>query len=300
MKKRWLIIAGIVIVIILIIGLIGLRKAKPPKEENSNFKIVTTFYPMYIMTSNIAQGAQNIELVNMTDINTGCVHDYTLSTTDMKKIEGANVLIENGFGLENFIDKILSTHSDIKLINSGKNIMNTIQENGNTNPHIWTSLSNYILQVEEITNELKLLNPENAEIYQNNSERYIQNIKQIQIKYETQLSNLNGKKAICLNEALNYIARDIGLEITSVVTNHEESSLSAEAIKNLIDKMKAENIKIILVGNEDNLKNAEILSSETGARIFELSSGLTGSREKDSYLNGMNSNFYTLRAIEVE
>lgn len=297
MKRKQIILLMVVIIFILIIGLIIWNTQKPKEQENTKFKIVTTFYPIYIMASNITQGANEVDLVNMTDRNVGCLHDYTLSTADMKKIENANVLIQNGLGLENFMDKIIATYSNLSVINTSTNITSRIEENNETNPHVWTSLSNYMLQVEEINEQLKQYNPENATIYQRNAEEYLQKLQQLKIKYDTQLSNLTSKKAVCLNEAFSYLTKEIGLQTISVPTDHEESSLSAEGMKNLITQMKQENIKIIIVDSDDNLKNAQTLANETGAKIYELNSGLTGNLEKDAYLNSMNSNFEVLKSM---
>ena len=77
----------LVSIMIIVVGYMIVKKIEEPRQDNGEkFKIVTTFYPIFIMTSNITQGAQNIELVNMADINSGCLHDYTLSTQDMKKL----------------------------------------------------------------------------------------------------------------------------------------------------------------------------------------------------------------------
>ena len=68
MKKKigiWLII---IVVLILIAVIIYKNITNPQEEENNKFKIVTTFYPIYVIAQNITQGAQDIELVNMTDI----------------------------------------------------------------------------------------------------------------------------------------------------------------------------------------------------------------------------------------
>ena len=233
----------------------------------------------------------------MADRNVGCLHDYTLSTTDMKKLEKADVVVQNGLGIENFMDKILNTYSEIKIIDSSKNIISKIEENGEVNNHIWTSLSNYMMQVEEIAKSLSEANPENKEVYEKNKENYIKELKKLQKEYQTELANLNDKKAICLNEAFSYLAKEVGLEIISVETNHEESSLSAEKMKELIEIMKKENIKSILVDKEDNLKSAQTLASETGAKIYELQSGLTGSEENNSYLQIMKENLEILKGI---
>ncbi len=288
----------LVSIMIIVVGYMIVKKIEEPRQDNGEkFKIVTTFYPIFIMTSNITQGAQNIELVNMADINSGCLHDYTLSTQDMKKLEKADVVIQNGLGLEKFMDKILNTYSNVEMIDSSRNIIDKIEESGEINNHIWTSLSNHIIQVEEITKRLGEMNPENKEIYETNKKSYIKELEALQKEYKVELTNLKGKKAICLNESFSYLVKDIGLEIISIPTNHEESSLSAEKMKELIEMMKAENIKSILVDREDNLKSAQTLANETGATIYKLQSGLTGKIENSSYLQIMRDNLEVLKGI---
>ncbi|MCI9039005.1 MAG: zinc ABC transporter substrate-binding protein [Clostridia bacterium] len=297
MKKK-IGITILVIIMIIVVGYMIVKKIEEPRQDNGEkFKIVTTFYPIFIMTSNITQGAQNVELVNMADINSGCLHDYTLSTQDMKKLEKADVVIQNGLGLEKFMDKILNTYSNVEVIDSSKNIIDKIEEGGEINNHIWTSLSNHIIQVEEIAKRLGEMNPENKEIYEINRKSYREELEALQKEYKVELKNLKGKKAICLNESFSYLAKDIGLEIISIPTNHEESSLSAEKMKELIEMMKAENIKSILVDREDNLKSAQILANETGATIYKLQSGLTGKIENSSYLQIMRDNLEVLKGI---
>ena len=97
----------ITILILLLIFAIFLFTQNNKKEENtdSKYTIVTSFYPIYIMALNVTDGANNVEVLNMADTNVGCLHDYTLTTTDMRKIENADIFIQNGLGLENFIDK---------------------------------------------------------------------------------------------------------------------------------------------------------------------------------------------------
>ena len=139
MKKKYII--GIVVIICIIIAIIILNLNKNTDQDDGKYKIVTTFYPIYIMTANITQGAENIELVNMADINTGCIHDYTLNTEDIKKIEKADMIIQNGLGLESFLDEITTNNSKIKIVNTSENITDLIQENNEINPHVWSYLN---------------------------------------------------------------------------------------------------------------------------------------------------------------
>ena len=294
MKNKSIFIVIAIILIIFIAIILYKNITNVEQEEDNNFKIVTTFYPIYIMTENITAGAQKVELTNMTDTNVGCLHDYTLVTADMKKIENADIIVQNGMGLENFMAQILSTYSNIKTIDSSKNVQNKIEENS----HIWMNIQNYIAQVEEIAKGLSEANLENSLIYEQNKNEYIEKLKNIQEKYSLELSNLNGRKAICLDEALEYIAKQVGLDTISIKTDHEESTISAETMKNLIETMKSQNINIILVESGDNLNNAQTLANETGAKIYTLNSGLTGELNKDAYINVLNQNLEELKAIQ--
>lgn len=289
----------IVIVIILVIALAAITaniNKTSSSEENENFKIVTSFYPIYIMALNITDGAENIELVNMTETNVGCIHDYTLTTSDMKNVENANVFIENGLSLEDFIQKITSSNEDLKIIDSSEGITNLIYEEDEINPHIWTSISNYILQVENITEGLISANPENASIYEENSKAYIEKLENLKLRYETEL-NLEGKVALSLNESFAYLGEEIGLDLTVIETSHEESTLSAETLKDIINNLNENDGKIIIVDIEDDTKNAETIATEIGAEIYVLNSALTGDLEKDAYINIMESNLEILKEM---
>ena len=89
-------------------------------------------------------------------------------------------------------------------------------------------MENYKKQVKNIANNLAKYNTENAEIYNRNADEYIEKIEELNRNYKEELSNLSGKKAICLNEAFSYLARDLNLDIIMVETDHEESTLSAD------------------------------------------------------------------------
>ena len=288
-----------VVIAIVIIGIIGaffiISKNNSNNVDDGKFKIVTSFYPIYIMAANITEGANNIELANMADVNTGCIHNYTISTEDMKKIEKADVFIENGLGLENFMEKVSSVNKNIKIINSSEDITNVIQNNDEVNPHIWTSISNYIMQVRNIEKSLEEANPENAEIYRNNTDEYVNKLNELKLKYASELQMLSGKTAICLNESFEYLGKDIGLILNVVHTDHEESVLSAETIKKLIDETRQSDTKIIIVDVNDNLTNAQTIANETGAQIYKLDSAITGSLNKEAYIDVMAGNIEILK-----
>lgn len=291
---KYIIIAIVVLAIIAVLVILNINKNNRTNKDDEAVKIVTSFYPMYIIAENITDGAENIELVNMADVNVGCLHDYTLTTEDMKKVENADIFIMNGLGMESFIEKILTSNQDMNIIDSSTEAQNVILSEDGVNAHIWTSIDNYILQVKYISKELINKNQENAEVYQKNTDEYVQKLEELKNEFETKLQNLDGKKAICLNEVFEYMGQELGMEMTTIATDHEESTMSADMLSSIIDKVKQENIQIIIVDKNDNKANAETIANETGAKILELNSGMTGELDKDAYINQMRENLNVL------
>ena len=131
MKKK-IIVTGIILFclvsLIVFLCVKNINKSNEQSSNSNNFKIVTSFYPMYIIAENLTKNAQNIELSNMAEVNGGCLHDYTLSTNDVKKFENADVFIENGVGIENFTEKLLQVYSNLKVIDSSTGITDIIND----------------------------------------------------------------------------------------------------------------------------------------------------------------------------
>ena len=270
MKK---IVINIVSVILLAIIIFIIYKNINREEtiEDGKVHIVTSFYPIYIMTLNITDGIENVEVSNMTSEFSGCIHDYTLKTQDLKKFEKADVFVENGFGIENFSQKIIDTYPEIKVIESGKQISDYIYEDDkkeNINAHFWTSIDNYILQIKEISSELSKIDVNNMEKYKENENKYITKLENLKKEYTEKLKTIQNKKVISLNESFSYLLKFVGINEMLIETDHEQTSLSAEMIRNVIDNMNENNIKTIIIEQNDNEQNAKTIANETGAKIY--------------------------------
>lgn len=125
-KKKLLTLLGIMVTIIvisvLIIKLTGNEYKSTVKDEEDKLQIVTTFYPMYIIGTNIAHQLENVEVTNLTDFNIGCAHDYQLTTNNMKLLSTADVIIINGGGLEGFLEDIIKDYPNLTVIDSSEGI----------------------------------------------------------------------------------------------------------------------------------------------------------------------------------
>lgn len=296
MNKKKITIIIVIILAILLVGFIVWKNLnKNNIQDDGKLKIITSFYPIYIIAENITEGASNVELENMADVNVGCLHDYTLTTEDMKKVEKADVFVINGLGMENFIDKVINSNNTMQVIDSSSGIENIIKNKKETNAHIWTNIDNYIIQVKNISKKLQEVDIQNANKYKENEQNYINHLEKLKAEYIKKLEGLKGKKAVNLNEAFEYLGQELQMEMTTVETNHEESTMSAEMMSSIIEKMKNENIQMILIDKNDDKTMATTIANETGAKIYELDSGLKGSMEKDAYIDMTKYNMKILQ-----
>lgn len=274
------------ICLILIICLSGCIQKTPEDKE----KIVTSFYPMYIIALNLTKDVTNVELDNMTDTSVGCLHNYTLQTSDLKKIENANIFIKNGLGLEVFMDKITKTYPNIDIIDASESDLDLIHDEEGENGHVWNSIENYKKQVSWIANNLIQKDPANSDLYKKNEEQYLNKIDDLKV-YKAEKEEF----VISCNEALAYLLKDANLTVIPVYTDHDESSLSSGKLSEVINKAKDKKIKAIFVDEKDDTKNAEIIAREIGAEIVKLNSNLYGENNADAYINAMQGNFDILR-----
>jgi len=292
-KSKKIIFVVIMLLILTAIGVaiiaISINTTKTNEEKEGHeekFTIVTSFYPMYIATMNIVDGA-DVNLKNLSEPKTGCLHDYQLTTEDMKLLSTADVFVVNGGGMEEFLSDVVAKYPKLTVIDSSQGI-----EIEDDNAHVWMSIKNHIQQVENITKGLCEANPENASIYKENSAKYIDKLNEI---LNTEDDSLKGNNVMLFSEAYEYLADDFGLEIVGVLDLDEEKDISAGELASTIDIIKSKNVPLIIAEKEYGEKMANAVMKETGAKTIYLNTIIRGDYDKDAYINGMKSNIELLK-----
>ncbi len=280
-------------------------------EDNDNkIKIVTSFYPMYLLTSNIVKDADNIELINMVDSSTGCLHDYSLTTDNMKLLEDCDIFVVNGAGMESFLDKVIQQKPNLKIVDASEGI-ELIESNYNEdddhdhdhdhdhdkeyNPHVWLSVKNAIKQVQNIESKLIEYNPDNKDIYSNNTKEYISQLNELDTKIHTELDKIENKNIVTFHEAFPYFAKEYNLNIVAVVQREAGSEPSAKELQETIEKIKKLDVKAICVEPQYSTKSAETISKETNVGVCTLDPIVTEESKNSSYIDIMNKNLETLK-----
>ena len=287
MKKIFSLIA--VIAVIFFVTGCGTNK------NSDKLKIVTSFYPMYIDAINIAGNIPNVEVVNLTQPQTGCLHDYQLTTEDMKTLETADIFIVNGLGMESFLDKVTSARSDLKIIDASKSEEIYLLKDGDEiNPHVWMSITYAMHQVKAITKQLCEADPDHADAYKQNALNYLEKLTDLRDEMHLALDNLPNKDIVTFHEAFPYFAAEFKLNIVAVIEREPGTEPTPQELAETIQKINSLPVKVIFTEPQYSPKAAETISRETGAQIFTLDPVVTGNESPDAYLDKMMQNMLTL------
>lgn len=96
--------------------------AKNTDEADDMLTVVTSFYPMYIATLNIVDGVEGVRLENLSEPQTGCLHDFQLTPEDMKLLSTADVFVINGGGIESFMSDVAKAYPKLDVVEACEDV----------------------------------------------------------------------------------------------------------------------------------------------------------------------------------
>lgn len=263
-------------------------------EDNKNLVIATSFYPIYIMTSNVALGIPGVEVVNITGTVTGCLHDYHLTTSDLKRLHEAEILVVNGAGMENFLDQAVQQQPGLEIVDASQGISLIKDEHGEENAHVWVSVSLAMEQVQNIADQLAELDAPNGLAYQENASRYIKELEALREEMRSELAALPNKDIVTFHEAFPYFAQEFGLNIVAVVEREPGSEPSAAELAKTIDIIRQSGVKAIFTEPQYSTKAAETIARETRSQVYTLDPAVSGPDDPGAYVEIMRSNLQVL------
>ncbi|MDD5866442.1 MAG: metal ABC transporter substrate-binding protein [Lachnospiraceae bacterium] len=293
------------------------------RTTGKKLTIVTSFYPVYISAMNVTDHA-NVRLENLTEPETGCLHDYTLKPKDMKLLSTADVFLVNGGGIENFLTDVAESYPKLKIIDLSRDFteeeLDLIHEAGGegghdhasdgekeedhdhtadtdeTNAHYWMSIPLLKTQVETMAKGLSEADPVNASLYTKNAETYQKKLDQLYLKEEETAGKLSS--AVIFHPAFYYFCHDIRCPVAYTLDLDEERQVSAGESKETVEALKDMKKPLILAEKTYGQKMAESMQKETDCQVIYLDpmTRSKGKYEKDGYLTGMEDNLKKIEA----
>ncbi len=97
-----------------------LAEKEEKKEKTGELLCVTSFYPVQLLAESVAEGAEGVTVRNLTESHSGCIHDYTLTTQDMRLLSEAELFLINGGEMELFLEKAAAEYKNLKIVDTSE------------------------------------------------------------------------------------------------------------------------------------------------------------------------------------
>lgn len=284
--------AGLLAAVLLLCTLSGCVRRT---AEKPSFRVMTSFYPVYIMAVNITNGIDGVQVSDMAGQQTGCLHDYQLQSSDMQALSSADLFIINGAGMESFMTKVTDQLPKLTVLDSSTNVPRITDETGEVNPHMWVSISSYIIQVQNIAAGLANADHTHAVQYQKNADVYLKKLENLRTRMHTALDPLPNRNIITFHEAFPYFAKEFDLNIVQTVQREPDSQPSAKELAESIRLIRSSGAKAVFAEPQYEQSAAKIIAQESGASMYSLDPAATGSNDVNAYLDAMEKNMQTLQ-----
>ena len=218
--------------------------------------------------------------------------DYEPRPVDARLLASATLIVSNGVGLDDFLDRMLTGGGeDAARLVLGRDIP-SIDVAGRPNPHFWldpTLVAQYY--VPRIRDALTALDPAGAADYAAAATEYLGRIATLDQDLLAAVAALPApaRKLVSFHDAFPYLARHFGFELVGVIVQNVGQEPTASELARLVDVVRAAKVKAVFSEAQFNPALAETLAGEAGIEhvVSDLYTDALGPAPADSYLGLM-------------
>jgi len=206
----------------------------------------------------------------------GDVHTFEPTPADGVTLASADIIFENGLGLEHWLDRLYAASgSKAKRVVVSTGITpRTLDVDGRKeeDPHIWHDVSYAMHMVEMVCDSMVQLDPVHAAEYRANATKSLDSLKKLDAWVFLRVSELprDQRRLVTSHDTFGYFSQRYGFDLVgdalgSVST--EVSDPSAARIAELVEKVKASGVKCIFSETTHNPKLMQRIADEAGVKV---------------------------------
>ena len=281
------------------------RQGSPP---DGRLQVVATTSIVGDVVGNI--GGELIELTVLVPPG-GDPHTFEPRPQDIAAVSDAQVVFASGLGLEEALKGVLEANVKGTLVEVSDGLAviplqakdeheGAQPEHGTGDPHTWMDPNNVIIWAGNIATALAEADPANRATYQANAESYIAELRELDAWIRQQVEQVPPKqrKLVSDHAVLGYFAAEYGFEQVGLVIPALSSSAapSAQELAALVDAIRAQDVRAILVSTTVNPALSEQVADDTGAELVFIYTGSLSQPggEASSYIQLMRYNVQTI------
>jgi zinc transport system substrate-binding protein len=208
---------------------------------------------------------------------------YEPKPGQMAKMAGARIYFAVGVPFESvWLEKFASANPGMKIVGTDAGIRKiqmashghgeqkasdgTRYRHTVTDPHVWTSPPLVKIMAENIRDALIGADPENKSVYDDNCEQFIREIDELDSRLRELFSEIKPPKAFMVfHPSWGYFAAAYGLK--QIPVEMEGKNPKPAYLGRLIDRARADGIKVIFVQPQFSAKSAKIVADAIGGRV---------------------------------
>jgi zinc transport system substrate-binding protein len=277
MNKKMHVVAVFLVACLVIVGVFAYVTYRSPDRATDRRIVVVTILPQAEFVEKV--GGEKVAVTVL--VPPGAEpHTYEPTPSQLRDVSEAKLYAKVGSSIEfevNWLDRVIAANPRMLVVDCSKGMElipmteheheegNHNEEHSGMDPHIWTSVRNAKIMVENIYEGLVQVDPENEAYYSENKERYAQLLDSLDREMEESISGIQNRKFIVYHPAWGYLAKDYNLEQIAIEEAGKEPTARNLAV--LIEEAKKENIKVIFASPQFTEKSAEAVSKEIGGRV---------------------------------
>lgn len=299
MKKKLLFLLLLILGASGITALIAAVVGSPQKREGKLF--VTSFYPVWLLSEAVTEGAEDVRVVNLTANHSGCLHDYALTTQDMRLLSEADLFLVNGGGMELFLTKAARECKGLVIVDTSEGFafLKGVEHEEDWNAHIWLDIDGYLWQLDKIESALCAADPAQAELYRKNAAKCREELFALKGEYEEAKEALEGRNAVVFHEGFVYLLNMLGIETLHCLPMDSETQILAGEAAEIAEECRLHGVRVFFVEEDYADLIRKTFGAETGCEIVcpDAISGGSGSGAfgMEVYLAAMRDNLEVIK-----
>jgi ABC-type Zn uptake system ZnuABC Zn-binding protein ZnuA len=311
-RSVWTAVGGALASLVLVAGCNG-SAASPSPSESTEAAADYTVIATTSVFADLAQLALGDNVTIETIIPAGVdVHTFEPSPADAQKLAGAELIVMNGLGLDEWALSLLEAagkneeavlelaegidESNAWVYLEGEEHDEEVGEehgHGGADPHIWLDPKGAAIYVERIAARVAAELPERATEIESARDAGLAAIAALdeELRVGFAAIDASARKIVTFHDGFGYFARAYEIEIVGVAVEAPGQEPSAKEIAALIDAIKAAGVTSVFSEAQFPSKVLDQVAAETGATVLEnLYSDALGDAPANSYLGAMRAN----------
>ena len=165
------------------------------------------------------------------------------------------------------------------------------------NPHYWLDPENGRRIARAIEQRLARLQPKDAAYFSQRFADFDRRLRESEKRWDAQMAPYRGRRVVTYHRSWPNFAKRFGLEVVDYVEPKPGIPPTPSHTLELIQRMKRENIKVILVEPYFDLRAPESIALQTGAEMVILLPSVGGVKEVKDYFQLFDYNVNLLAGV---